>query len=308
MKKDFLSILDLTKEEVLDLFQIAIKVKKEVKAGRYRKDFEQKTLAMIFEKPSLRTRVSFETGFTQLGGHAIYLGPKDISLGSRESVPDIARNLDRMTDMIMARTFSHKSILDLAEYSRVPVINALSDEEHPCQVMADFLTIMEHKGKVEGLKFAFLGAGNNMSHSLMLISALLGTDFYIGVAKGYEPHEKYVEKSKELAKKSGSKIVITYDASEAAKDADVIYTDVWASMGEEAEKEARAKAFKDYQVNMNLFKKAKADALFMHCLPAHRGEEVTDDVIDSKNSVVFDEAENRLHAQKAVMLRLMGKE
>ena len=308
MKKDFVSILDLTKEEVLNLFQIAIKVKKEVKSGKYRKDLEQKTLAMIFEKPSLRTRVSFETGFTQLGGHAIYLGPKDISLGARESVPDIARNLDRMVDMIMARTFTHKSILDLAEYSKVPVINALSDAEHPCQVLADFLTIMEHKGKVDGLKFAFLGAGNNMSHSLMLISALMGTNFYIGVAKGYEPQDYYVEKSMELAKKSGSKIVVTYDPIEAAKDADIIYTDVWASMGEEAEKEERAKAFMKYQVNMELFKHAKSDALFMHCLPAHRGEEVTDDVIDSKNSVVFDEAENRLHAQKAVMLKLMGKE
>lgn len=308
MKKDLVSILDLSQKEVLDLFKIAAKVKKEVKKGKYRDCFNQMTLAMIFEKPSLRTRVSFETGFTQLGGHAIYLGPKDISLGSRESVPDIARNLDRMVNIIMARTFSHKSIVDLAKYSKVPVINALSDAEHPCQVLADFLTISEHKGSVKKLKFAFLGAGNNMSHSLMLISSLMGTDFYIGVAKGYEPEDYYVQKSRELAKKSGSKIVITHDPVEAAKNADVVYTDVWASMGEEAEKEARAKAFKDYQVNGKLFKHAKKDSLFMHCLPAHRGEEVTDDVIDSKNSVVFDEAENRLHAQKAVMLRLLGAE
>ncbi|MGE3062284.1 MAG: ornithine carbamoyltransferase [bacterium] len=308
MKKDLVSILDLSQKEVLDLFKIAKKVKKEVKKGKYRDCFNQMTLAMIFEKPSLRTRVSFETGFTQLGGHAIYLGPKDISLGSRESVPDIARNLDRMVNIIMARTFSHKSIVDLAKYSKVPVINALSDAEHPCQVLADFLTIDEHIGRTSKLKFAFLGAGNNMSHSLMLISSLMGADFYIGVAKGYEPDEYYVQKSRELARKSGAKIVITNDPFEAAKNADVIYTDVWASMGEETEKEARAKAFKPYQVNMKLFKTAKKDSLFMHCLPAHRGEEVTDDVIDSKNSVVFDEAENRLHAQKAVMLRLLGAE
>ncbi|MDD3804180.1 MAG: ornithine carbamoyltransferase [bacterium] len=308
MKKDLVSILDLSQKEVLDIFKIAKKVKKEVKQGKYRNCFNQMTLAMIFEKPSLRTRVSFETGFTQLGGHAIYLGPKDISLGSRESVPDIARNLDRMVNIIMARTFSHKSIVDLAKYSKVPVINALSDAEHPCQVLADFLTISEHKGKLSKLKFAFLGAGNNMSHSLMLISSLMGTDFYIGVAKGYEPEDYYVQKSRELAKKSGSKIVITHDPVEAAKNADIVYTDVWASMGEEAEKDARAKAFKDYQVNGKLFKHAKKDSLFMHCLPAHRGEEVTNEVIDSKNSVVFDEAENRLHAQKAVMLKLLGAE
>jgi len=307
VKKDFVSIQDVTQEEVLELFDIAVKIKKEVKAGKFRDDLNQKTMAMIFEKPSLRTRVSFEAGFTQLGGHAIYLGPKDISLGKRESVPDIARNLDRMTDIIMARTFSHKSIEQLSEYSSVPVINALSDYEHPCQVMADYLTIMEHKGKVEGLKFAFLGAGNNMSHSLMLMAGLMGTNMTVGCAEGYEPLEHYTERSREMAEKSGAEIVITNDPVEAVKDADIVYTDVWASMGEEDEKEARAKAFSRYQVNSELFSHAKNDAIFMHCLPAHRGEEVTDDVIDSKNSVVFDEAENRLHAQKAVIMRLMGK-
>ncbi|MFO8062073.1 MAG: ornithine carbamoyltransferase, partial [bacterium] len=210
-------------------------------------------------------------------------------------------------DIIMARTFSHKSIEQLSEYSSVPVINALSDYEHPCQVMADYLTIMEHKGKVEGLKFAFLGAGNNMSHSLMLMAGLMGTNMTVGCAEGYEPLEHYTVRSREMAGKSGAEIVITNDPVEAVKDADVVYTDVWASMGEEDEKEARAKAFSKYQVNGELFSYAKDDAIFMHCLPAHRGEEVTDDVIDSKNSVVFDEAENRLHAQKAVIMRLMGK-
>jgi ornithine carbamoyltransferase len=211
-----------------------------------------------------------------------------------------------MVDIIMARVFAHKSVEDLAKYAKIPVINGLSDKEHPCQVLADYLTIEEHKGKTNGIKFTFVGAGNNMSHSLMLISSMLGADFYMACAKGYEPDEEYVEKSKEMAKKNNSKVIITYDPFEAVKDADVVYTDVWASMGEEAEKEERAKAFKDYQVNMKLFKNAKSDAIFMHCLPAHRGEEVTDDVIDSPNSVVFDEAENRLHAQKAVMLKLLG--
>lgn len=307
MKKDFLSIQDVSREEVMDLFELAINVKNNVKKGIYRDDLHQKTMAMIFEKPSLRTRVSFEAGMTQLGGHAIYLGPKDISLGSRESVPDIARNLDRMTDIIMARTFSHKSIEQLSEYSKVPVINALSDYEHPCQVMADYLTIYEHKGRTDKMKFAFLGAGNNMSHSLMLMAGLMGMDMAVGCAPGYEPLDDYTERSNEMAKKSGASIIITNDPVEAIKDADVVYTDVWASMGEEAEKEARAKAFAPYQVNSELFGHAKDDALFMHCLPAHRGEEVTDDVIDSKNSVVFDEAENRLHAQKAIILRLMKK-
>ncbi len=307
MKKDFLSIEDVTREEVLDLFDLAVRVKKEVKEGIFRNDLEQRTMAMVFEKPSLRTRVSFETGMTQLGGHAIYLGPNDISLGKRESVPDIARNLDRMTDIIMARTFSHKSIEALSAYSRVPVINALSDYEHPCQVMADYLTIYEHKGRIDKMKFAFLGAGNNMSHSLMLMAGLMGMNMTVGCAPGYEPLDTYNKRSREMADKSGALIEVTNDPIEAIKDADIVYTDVWASMGEESEREARAKAFGPYQVNAELFKHAKNDALFMHCLPAHRGDEVTDDVIDSKNSVVFDEAENRLHAQKAVILRLMKK-
>ena len=307
MKKDFISIQDVSKDEVLDLFNLAIEVKNEVKKGQYRNVLNQMTMAMVFEKPSLRTRVSFEAGFTQLGGHAIYLGPNDISLGKRESVPDIARNLDRMTDIIMARTFSHKSIKQLAEYSKVPVINALSDYEHPCQVMADYLTIFEHKGKTDSMKFAFMGAGNNMSHSLMLMAGLMGMNMTVGCAEGYEPAESYLTISRELGEKSGAKIDITNDPIEAVKDADIVYTDVWASMGEEAEKEKREKAFMKYQVNKELFTHAKDDALFMHCLPAHRGDEVTDDVIDSKNSVVFDEAENRLHAQKAVILRLMKK-
>ncbi len=307
MKKDFISIQDVSKDEVLDLFNLAIEVKNEVKKGQYRNVLNQMTMAMVFEKPSLRTRVSFEAGFTQLGGHAIYLGPNDISLGKRESVPDIARNLDRMTDIIMARTFSHKSIKQLAKYSKVPVINALSDYEHPCQVMADYLTIFEHKGKIDSMKFAFMGAGNNMSHSLMLMAGLMGMNMIVGCAEGYEPAESYLTISRELAEKSGAKIDITNDPIKAIKDADIVYTDVWASMGEEAEKGKRAKAFMKYQVNKELFTHAKDDALFMHCLPAHRGDEVTDDVIDSKNSVVFDEAENRLHAQKAVILRLMKK-
>lgn len=307
MKKDLVSVLDLTKEEVLDLFKLATELKNEVKQGKFRNVLNQMTLAMIFEKPSLRTRVTFETGFTQLGGHAIYLGTKDISLGSRESVPDIARNLERWVDIIMARTFAHKSVTDLAEYAKCPVVNALTDEEHPCQVLADFLTIFEHKKTVSGLNFTFVGAGNNMSHSLMLIAGLTGMNITVAHAPGYEPEKYYIEKAKELGAKSGAKVVVTTDPVAGVKDADIVYTDVWASMGEEAEKEARAKAFAKYQVNKELFAYAKPDALFMHCLPAHRGDEVTDDVIDSKNSVVFDEAENRMHVQKAIMLRLMKK-
>lgn len=307
MKKDLVSVLDLTKEEVMDLFKLAIELKEEVKQGKFRNVLNQRTLAMVFEKPSLRTRVTFETGFTQLGGHAIYLGPKDISLGARESVPDVARNLERWVDIIMARTFSHRAIEELSEYAKCPVINALSDAEHPCQVLADFLTVYEHKKTVSGLKFTFVGAGNNMSHSLLLIAGLMGMNITVAHAPGYEPEEYYVNKAKELAAKNGSEVVITTDPVAGVKDADVVYTDVWASMGEEAEKEERAKAFSKYQVNKELFSHAKPDALFLHCLPAHRGEEVTDDVIDSKNSVVFDEAENRMHIQKAIMLRLLKK-
>ncbi len=304
--KDLISIHDLTVDQVAAILDTAIKVKANPE------DFEEFlrgcTMAMIFEKPSLRTRVSFETGMTQLGGHAIYLGPNDISLGKRESVPDIARTLDRMVDVIMARTFSHQSVLTLAEYAEAPVINGLSDYSHPCQVLADFQTITEKKGELKGLTLAYVGDGNNMAHSLMFIGAKTGVSVRIVCPKGYEPRTDVLSLASEDAKETGATISVTSDLNEGVSGVDVVYTDVWASMGMEAEAEARKAVFRPYQVNAALMAKAKEDAIFMHCLPAHRDDEVTDEVIESWQSVVFDEAENRLHAQKAVILRLMVAE
>ncbi len=299
---DILEISDLPIEQIDMIFEKT----KELKYGGISKldqlnILKGKVLAMIFEKPSLRTRVSFEAGMFQLGGHAINLQPQDIALGKRESIADGARNLDRMADIIMARVFKHDTVTELAKYSSVPVINGLSDLEHPCQALADFFTIWEKKKRFDGLKVAFIGDGNNVAHSLMLLAAKLGTDFTIGCPRGYEPLESIVNKTLEFASKSGSQIEITDDPFVAAKDADVVYTDVWASMGQEDEAAEREKIFAAYQVNEKLMSYAKSDALFEHCLPAHRGSEVTDEVIDGRWSVVFDEAENRLHVQKAIM-------
>jgi ornithine carbamoyltransferase len=244
-------------------------------------------------------------GIYQLGGYALYLGANDLQLRRGETIADTARVLSRYVDGIMARVFDHKDIVDLATYSRVPVINGLSDFEHPMQILADFLTIWEKKGTLEGLKFAYVGDGNNVANSLIFGAAIVGMDIYVASPKGYEPLPEVVGKAQEIAKKSGSKVVITNDPIEAVKDADVVYTDVWASMGQEAEAEQRRKIFEPYQVNPELVKHAKEDYLFMHCLPAHRGEEVVDEIVDGPNSVVFDEAENRLHAQKAVMALIM---
>ncbi len=309
MQKDFLSILDLSKEEAIELLNEAIRIKKDLKAGKEYHPLKGKVLAMIFEKPSLRTRSTFEIGMYQLGGYAMYLAPSDIQLGKRESVPDVARNLSRWVDGIMARTFAHKTIVDLAENASVPVINALSDEEHPCQILADFQTILEYKGTVEGLNLSFVGAWNNVSKSLWLMSALVGTNMTVACAPQYHPKDDDViyKKGLELAEKTGVTLKITDDPVEGVKDADVIYTDVWASMGEEDEKEERERAFRPYQVNSELVKHAKNDHIIMHCLPAHRGEEITSEVLDGPNSVVLDEAENRLHAQKALLVRLMSK-
>jgi ornithine carbamoyltransferase len=306
-RRNLAGIKDLSSTEIYAIFEAARRMKTfEISAEEQRELLKGKTLAMIFEKPSLRTRVSFETGIFQLGGHGIYLGPSDISIGKRESTADIARNLDRMVDVIMARVFAHDTILELGKYSRVPVINALCDMEHPCQALADFYTILEQKGDLEGLKLAFIGDGNNVAHSLMLFAAKVGTNFAIGCPAGYEPNAEIVKLSKEIASKTGTSIEICNCAKDAAKDADVIYTDVWASMGQEDEAKAREKVFSDFQVNTELMKCAKPNAIFMHCLPAHRGSEVTDEVIDSLQSVVFDEAENRLHLQKAVMVLEVG--
>lgn len=305
--RSVVDIAGLSRAEIDAIFDVTRRFKThETPPNEQRSILEGKALAMIFEKPSLRTRVSFEVGMFQLGGHAIYLAPSDISLGKRESVADVARNLGRMCDIIMARVFEHEKVTELAAFAGVPVINGLSDLEHPCQALADFYTILEKKGDLKGLKLAFIGDGNNVAHSLMLLAAKTGTNFAIGCPEGYEPQEAVVATARAFAEETSAVIEVVRDPAEAAKDADAVYTDVWASMGQEAETEARAKVFAPYQVNAELMKHAKPDAIFMHCLPAHRGSEVTDEVIDSPQSVVFDEAENRLHAQKAVMALLAG--
>jgi ornithine carbamoyltransferase len=302
---DFISIHDYTAKEIEQLFNLATQVKKT--PNRYANALHGKTLAMIFEKPSLRTRVTFETGVYQLGGQGIYLAPADINLRQRESVYDVGKNLERWCDGIMIRTFAHDICTGLAEAASIPVINGLTDLEHPCQALADFLTIREHKRKLKGVKVAFIGDGNNVANSLMQAGAKTGAHVTIASPAGYEPKLEMVELARQDAAdaKLGARISVTTDPFEAAHDADVIYTDVWASMGQEAETAARKRVFWSYQVNSALMAHAKKNAIFLHCLPAHRGAEVTDEVIDSPQSVVFDEAENRLHAQKAVMLTLM---
>ncbi len=305
MKRDFISVGDLMPEEIAQVFDLAGDLKTKTKKGVEHKLLKDYTLAMIFEKPSLRTRVTFETGMTQLGGHAIYLAPADIQLGKRESVPDVARNLSRWVDLIMARTFAHQTVQELARYATVPVINALSDLEHPCQILGDLLTILEHKGRLKGINFAYVGDGNNVCNSLLLGAGLVGMNINVGTPKGYEPAREIIEKAKDFARKSGAQINFFNSSNEAVKGAEVIYTDVWASMGQEAEIEVRRRVFKDFQVNANLLKYCRQDCLIMHCLPAHRGEEITDDIIDGPNSIVLDQAENRLHIQKAIMVWLI---
>ncbi len=305
MKRDLVSVADLSPKEIEEILKLARELKAKTKKSYDHTLLKDKTLAMIFEKPSLRTRVTFETGMTQLGGHAIYLAPADIQLGTRESVPDAARNLSRWVDMIMARTFAHQTVVDLARHASIPVINALSDLEHPCQIMADLLTIIEHKGTAKGVDFAYVGDGNNVCNSLLLGAALVGMNIKVGTPKGYEPRAEIVAHARELAKKSGTKIDVYNSPVEAMKDTEVVYTDVWASMGQEAEAAARKKVFHEYQVNKALLDKAKPGCLVMHCLPAHRGDEISEEVIDGPNSIVLDEAENRLHAQKAIMLWLI---
>jgi ornithine carbamoyltransferase len=303
---DFLSIRDFSPQQIRRFLDLGRRIK--AIPAAYSHSLKGKTLAMIFEKPSLRTRVTFEVGIQQLGGFAVYLSPADINLGKRESVYDVAKNLERMVQGIMIRTFAHKIVEQMAEYAGIPVINGLSDYSHPCQALADFLTILEAKGTVSGLKIAFVGDGNNVAHSLMFAGAQLGANVWVATPPGYEPKPDAVKWGRERAAQTGGSFSLTNDPNEAAATADVIYTDVWASMGQEAEAEKRRKIFLPYQVNAALFARAKPDAIFLHCLPAHRGDEVTNEVIDSPRSMVFQEAENRLHVQKAVMLELMEHE
>lgn len=306
--KHFLSIADFSSKEILEIFSLALKLKKQLKqTGKNKELLKNKTLAMIFEKPSLRTRLSFEIGMTQLGGHAIYLGPNDIGLGKRESISDVAVVTSRMADLIMARTFAHSSVEELARYSKVPVINALSNMEHPCQILADYLTVLEKKKKLKGLNVAYVGdCGNNVTHSLALGAAMLSMNFRCACPKGYEMNSQISKKAYRIAKKNQVKIVETHSPDDAVRGADVVITDTWVSMGDEAEKAERIDRLKGYQVNKNLMRLAKKDVIFLHCLPAYRGNEVTAEVIDGSQSVVFDEAENRLHAQKALMLFLVS--
>ena len=303
---DFLSIRDFTPAQIRHLLDLACQVK--AMPAAYSRSLRGKTLALIFEKPSLRTRVSFDVGIQQLGGFSIYLSPVEINLGKRESVYDVAKNLERMVQGIMIRTFAHKIVDDMAAFASIPVINGLTDYSHPCQAMADYLTIFEAKGRLAGLKLAYVGDGNNVAHSLMFAGAQLGVHVAVAAPDGYEPDRVALDWARKRAAETGGSCTVTNDPTIAVRDADVVYTDAWTSMGQEAEAEVRRKIFLPYQVNAKLFARAKVDAIFMHCLPAHRGEEVTDEVIDSPRSFVFQEAENRLHAQKALMLELMRDE
>ncbi len=301
--KDFLSIRSFTTEELSRCLTLAAEVKR--CPHRFRTALDGKTLALIFEKPSLRTRVSFDIGIQQLGGYSVCLLPTEIQLGTRESIADVGRNLERMVQAIMIRTFGHDVAEQLAAAARVPVINGLTDFSHPCQALADYLTLFEHRGRLEGLTLAFVGDGNNVANSLMFAGARFGVNVTVASPRGYEPREDVVSWARAAGSHAGCRCEVTNDPFEAVRNADAVYTDVWASMGQESEAERRKAIFRPYQVNAALMDAAKPDALFMHCLPAHRGDEVTDDVLDSSASVVFDQAENRLHVQKAVMLLLM---
>ncbi len=303
-KKDLLSLRDFTTEEIRDFLSAALDIK--ANPGKYSESLKGKALALIFEKPSLRTRVTFDVGIHQLGGFSVYLSPAEINLGKRESVRDVAKNLERMVQGIMVRTFAHEIAVQLAEQASIPVINGLTDFSHPCQALADYMTILEAKEDFHRLKVAYVGDGNNVAHSLIYGAVLLGVHIALATPAGYEPSAEVLSWTKEHIGEAGAKVEVTRDARSAVDDADVVYTDVWTSMGQEAEAEGRRKIFMPYQVNEALFRGARPDAIFMHCLPAHRGEEVTDGVIDSPRSVVFQQAENRLHAQKAVLIALMG--
>ena len=303
--RDFLTLKDFTRQEIEEMVNLGIDLKAKQKAGIPTPILAGKTLGMIFQKSSTRTRVSFEVGMYQLGGSALFLSTNDLQIGRGEPIKDTARVLSRYLDGIMIRTYSHADVEELAEYADIPVINGLTDDYHPTQIIADLITIQEHKGKLEGIKFAYVGDGNNMTHSLMIGCAKVGMDVTVACPDGYMPNPEIVALAQGYAAESGGSVTVMHDPKEAVKGVDVIYTDTWASMGQEAEKEIRKKAFAGYQVDDAMMALAKPDAIFMHCLPAYRGMEVTDEVIESAQSVVFDEAENRLHAHKAIMASVM---
>lgn len=301
-KRDLLNFAGMSRREFDGILKLAADLKRKQQRGIAHRLLAGKELALVFEKPSLRTRSTFAVGISQLGGNAVYLGPSEVGLGSRETPADCARNLDRWFDLITVRTFAHKIIEEMAEYSSVPVINALTDAYHPCQVLADCQTLIEHKGKLDGLKIVFVGDGNNMVHSWLEAAAIVPFSFALACPKGYEPDVEIVRK----ARSQGAQIVITQSVESAVAGADAIYTDVWTSMGQEKEQQDRLTAFRDYQVNSGVVAMAKKNAVVMHCLPAHRGEEITHEVLESPQCVAFDQAENRLHAQKAAMVWLLN--
>ncbi|MGP9075693.1 ornithine carbamoyltransferase [Geobacillus thermodenitrificans] len=303
--RDFLTLLDFSTEEIFDLLALAGDLKAKQKAGMPYTPLAGKTMAMIFEKPSTRTRVSFEVGMIQLGGSALYLNSNDLQLGRGETIADTARVLSQYVDVIMIRTFAHQKVEELAEYASIPVINGLTDDDHPCQALADLLTIYEVKKTFQGIKLAYVGDGNNVANALLAAAAKVGMDVAIACPPGYEPKAAYVEAARQIGEKTGATVTVTHDPLEAVAGADAIYTDVWTSMGQESESDERLQVFQSYQVNEALVKAAKPDYIFLHCLPAHRGEEVTAGVMDGPNSMVFEQAGNRLHAQKAILVSVL---
>ena len=306
MKRDIISVMDM-KDDFEDILASAVKMKKEPKKGSKQDVLKGKVLGMVFEKPSLRTRISFEVGMTQLGGKALYIGPDEVSIGKRESVSDVANVLSRYVNAIMYRAFSNQIMRELAKHASVPVINGLDDLEHPCQCAADLLTVMEKKGKLKGLQLVYVGDGNNVCNSLLLGCALTGMNMRAATPKDFKPNADIMAKAQEIAKEKGGRIETLSNPYQAVEGADVIYTDTWVSMGQETDRQMREKVFLPYQVNDKLAEKANKDYIFLHCLPAHRGLEVSADVIDGPHSVVFDEAENRMHAQKAILVAVLGK-
>jgi ornithine carbamoyltransferase len=306
LKRDIISVMDM-KDDFEDILASAVKMKKEPRKGSKQDVLKGKVLGMVFEKPSLRTRISFEVGMTQLGGKALYIGPDEVSIGKRESVSDVANVLSRYVNAIMYRAFSNQTMRELAKHASVPVINGLDDLEHPCQCAADLLTVLEKKRKLKGLQLVYVGDGNNVCNSLLLGCALTGMNMRAATPKDFKPNADIVARAQEIAKEKGGRIETLSNPYQAVEGADVIYTDTWVSMGQEADKQMREKLFLPYQVNDKLAEKANKDYIFLHCLPAHRGLEVSAEVIDGPHSVVFDEAENRMHAQKAILVAVLGK-
>ena len=305
MKKDLLSIKNLSAKDIANIFNLTEKLKSSPQ--KFTSVLKGKSVGLIFQKPSNRTRVSFEVGVFQMGGQCIYLGPDEIGIGKREAVKDVAKTLSRYLDIIVARTFLHQDVLDLAKYATIPVVNGLTDFSHPCQALADVYTIKERFKKLKNITLAYIGDGNNVVHSLLYVCAKTGVNLKIATPKGYEPSEAVVSEAGRIARLNSAYVFLTNTPSDGAKDADVVYTDVWASMGQEKEAQKRKKIFKNFQINSALLKFAKHNCAIMHCLPAHRGEEITDGVLDSKNSIVFQQAENRLHVQKAILTWLFKK-